>query len=246
MRDDVDEASRSRSLPVALLAYAVALAAFLLIPPVLHATVGPPGGFTMQEAVDLFTPIVVLPLAWWVLECLGGLSRREQLAFLMIAIVWVEGQAIHLATNAIGDVFEHGPARDAFYATEAGDLDHWFDEVLSHWLWHLAWAALSVLMVAIAGRRREWPGGPGVVSAAAGLIHGATFFFVTTEGETALLGVPLSIGLLAWTARETAAGSRNPAIRFFLVSSAVTLLGYVVWAGLNGWRLVEPCSVIGC
>ena len=243
--DDVDP-KRARRLPRALLAYAVALAAFLLVPPVLHATVGPPGGFTLQEAVDLLTPVVVVPLAWWVLDCLGELPKVELVVFLVIAVVWVEGQAIHLATNAIGDVFVRGPARDAFYATEAGDLDHWFDEFLSHWLWHLAWAALSVLIVAIAARRRDWPEGPGWLSALAGAIHGATFFFVTTEGETTLLGVPLSIVLLAWTGRETAAGSRNPAIRFFLVSSAVTLVAYVGWAALNGWQLVEPCSVIGC
>jgi hypothetical protein len=246
MVQDALDPERARRLPWALLAYAVALAAFLLLPPILHASVGPPGGFTLQEAVDLFTPIVVLPLAWWVLDCLGGLRPVELLIFLVIAIVWVEGQAIHLATNAIGDVFVRGPAREAFYATEAGDLDHWFDEVLSHWLWHIAWAALSILIVAIATRRREWPGGPGLVSALAGAVHGATFFFVTTEGETAILGIPLSIGLLAWTARETATGSRNPAIRFFLTSSAVTLAAYVIWAGLNGWQLKEPCSVIGC
>ncbi|HEX5013549.1 MAG TPA: hypothetical protein VFV72_05245 [Candidatus Limnocylindrales bacterium] len=243
---DVVDPERARRLPWALLAYAGALAAFLLLPPILHATVGPPGGFTLQEAVDLFTPIVVLPLAWWALDCLGGLRPVELLIFLIIAIVWVEGQATHLATNAIGDVFARGAARDEFYATEAGDLDHWFDEVLSHWLWHLAWAALSVFIVAVATRRREWPRGPGRLSAAAGAVHGATFFFVTTEGETALLGIPLSVVLLGWTARETAAGSRNPAIRFFLVSSVVTLTGYLVWAALNRWQLVEPCSVIGC
>jgi hypothetical protein len=246
MHEDVIDPTRARRLPWALLAYALALAAFLLLPPVLHATVGPPGGFTLQEAVDLFTPIVVIPLAWWVLECLGGLRPVELLIFLIIAIVWVEGQAIHLATNAIGDVFVRGAARDAFYATEAGDLDHWFDEVLSHWLWHLAWAALSLLIFALAAPRRTWPGGPGRLSAVAGAVHGATFFFVTTEGETTLLGLPLSIALLIWTSRETTLGSRNPAIRFLLVSSVVTLAGYVVWAALNGWQLKEPCSVIGC
>ena len=82
----------------------------------------------------------------------AGWAGDELLVFLVIAIVWVEGQAIHLATNAIGDVFSPGPARDAFYATEAGDLDHWFDEGLGHWLWHLAWAALSILML-VAGDR---------------------------------------------------------------------------------------------
>jgi hypothetical protein len=252
MGDDVDEARRSRSLPVAILAYAIALAAFLLVPPILHASVGPPVGFTLQEGVDLFTPIVVLPLAWWVLECLGGLGRRELLVFLVIAIVWVEGQAIHLATNAIGDVFTAGPARDAFYATQAGDLDHWFDEGLGHWLWHLAWAALSVLMLFVASRRSASPAasvagmGALAVAAVAGVIQGVTFFFVTVEGETTLLGVPFSVAVVAWTVRETARGSTNPAIRFFLVSAAVTLLAYIGWIALEGWPFAEPCAVIGC
>jgi hypothetical protein len=246
MREDVDEARSWRSLPVALLAYAVALAAFLLIPPILHATVGPPAGFTMQEAADLFTPVVVLPLAWWVLECLGGLSRREQLVFLVIAIVWVEGQAIHLATNAIGDVFNPGPARGTFYATEAGDLDHWLDEGLGHWLWHLAWAALSIMILWRATVRRDWPAPASWLSVIAGAIQGVVFFFVTVEGETTLLGIPLSLFLLAWAGRETLAGSTNPAIRFFLVTSAVTLLLYAAWAIAFGWPFAEPCAMLGC
>lgn len=246
MSEDAVDPARSRHLPLALFAYAAALAVFLLLPPILHATVGPPGGFTMQEAVDLFTPIVVLPLAWWVLDCLGPLRRVDAFLFLVVAIVWVEGQAIHLATNAIGDVFSRGAERDAFYATPAGDLDHWFDEGLGHWLWHLAWAALSILMLAVTSRRRSWSAGSGILAAVGGLLHGLTFFFVTVEGETVLLGIPLCIFLVAWSFRETAAGSTNPAIRFFLVSSAVTLLVYLGWAAANGGRLVEPCSVLAC
>jgi hypothetical protein len=244
--EDVVDLDRARRLPVALFAYAAALALFLLVPPVLHATVGPPGGFTAQEAVDLFTPIVVLPLAWWILDCLGGLSRRELLVFLVIAIVWVEGQAIHLATNAIGDVFSPGTERGTFYATEAGDLDHWFDEGLGHWLWHLAWAALSILMLWRATVRRTWPTPAGALAIVAGLIQGMTFFFVTVEGETTLLGIPLSLFIVAWTARETLGGSTNPVFRFFLVSSAVTLLVYAVWVIAYGWPFAEPCAILGC
>jgi hypothetical protein len=244
--EDVVDLERARRLPVALLAYAAALAVFLLAPPALHATVGPPGGFTAQELVDLLTPIVVLPLAWWVLDCLGGLSRRELVAFLLIAIVWVEGQAIHLATNAIGDVFSPGDARGTFYATEAGNLDHWFDEGLGHWLWHLAWAALSILILWRATVRRDWPTAESLLSLAAGLMQGVTFFFVTVEGETTLLGIPLSLFILAWTTRERLGGSTNPVFRFFLVSSAVTLLLYAMWAIAYGWPFAEPCAILGC
>jgi len=143
MSEDVVDLERARRLPVALLAYAAALALFLLIPPVLKASVGPPQGFTAQELVDLFTPIVVLPLV-------------------------------------------------------------------------------------------------------AGAIVGVTFFFVTVEGETTALGIPLSLLFVAWTARETLAGSSNPVFRFFLVSSAVTLLTYAAWAIAYGWPFAEPCAVLGC
>src|SRR4029079_18459423 len=112
-----------------------------------------------------------------VLECLGGLSRREQLVFLVIAILWVEGQAIHLATNAIGDVFHPVPARGTFYATEAGCLDHWFDEGLGHWLWHLAWATLSIMILWRAPGRRDWPAAATWADGIGGGIPGGVCFF---------------------------------------------------------------------
>jgi hypothetical protein len=246
-RVDVVDADRSKRLPGALLAYAVALAFFLLVPPNLHPTVGPPTWFTLQEAVDLLTPVVVIPLAWFVLDCCGVIRGRALVAFLIIAAVWIEGQGIHLAANAIGDAVARGGARDAFYATDAGDLDHWLDEVLSHWMWHLAWAALAILMLGVAIRRRDWPTGPGgATSAIAGILHGVTFFFVTTEGGTTAMGIPLSIVLLAWSGRETARGSTHPVFRFYLVASIVTLCVYLVWAAFNGGRLVEPCEVLTC
>ena len=50
-------------LPRALLGYAVALAVLALGPPFLTGSVGPPMGFTLQEAADLLTPLIVIPLA---------------------------------------------------------------------------------------------------------------------------------------------------------------------------------------
>ena len=88
--------SRIDRLPAALLAYAIALAVLLLVPPYLKAAVGPPEEFTLQEATDLLTPLVIIPLAWLVLDLTGGLGRRGLVAFLVVAALWVEGQGIHL------------------------------------------------------------------------------------------------------------------------------------------------------
>ena len=142
---------RSERLPRALLAYAVALAALTLVPPSLTASVGPPTGFTLQEAADLLTPIIVIPLAWYVFDLTGGLGRIGLVAFLIIAAVWIEGQAIHLAANAVGDAVPPG-AVEAFLGTAPGDLNHWLDEFLSHWLWHVGWVAMSILLLAAASR----------------------------------------------------------------------------------------------
>ena len=200
--------------------------------------------------MDLLTPIVVIPLAWWVLSGIGGLRGRAMVAFLVVAALWIEAHGIHLAANAIGDAFPAGPERDAFYATDAGALDHFLDEDLSHWLWHIAWVALSALMLLHATWRRGWPAGAsglgGLAAAAAGLIHGFTFFLVTAEGGTAGLGVPASIVFLGWSGLEVRRGSRHPVFTFFLVASTVTLALDVIWTVLNGGRLVEPCSVLGC
>ena len=166
----------------------------------LKASVGPPQAFTLQEAADLLTPLVVIPLAWLVFDLAGGLGRRGLVAFLVIGALWVEGQGIHLAANAIGDAFPPGGA-ETFYQTVPGDLDLWLDETLSHWMWHVAWVALSVLGArrgdACAVPRRCAASSP--TAAVAGLVHGATFFLVSVEGVTTLLGIPASILILAWS-----------------------------------------------
>ena len=231
---DAAAGRRADRIPLGLLSYAVALALFLLVPPLLKSTVGPPQGFTLQEAADLFTPVVVLPLAWAVLELAGGLSRRGTVVFLLLAIVWVEGHGIHLAANAIGDVFERS-VRDAFYATPVGDLDNWLDAVLSHWLWHVAYVGIAV-MILWRGRtappsrsRSAW-----AAAAFAAFVYGVVFFIVTVQGETYQLGIPASVAFLAWSGVEAWRGPRDRAIvTFFLVASFASLLLYAGWAVIN-------------
>ncbi len=235
---------RANRLPWALLAYALALAALLLVPPYLTTSVGPPTAFTLQEAADLLTPLIVVPLAWYVYELAGGLGRTGLVAFLVVAAVWIEGQGIHLAANAIGDAFSHDAAK-TFYGTVPGDLDLWLDETLSHWMWHAAWVALSVLILAAATRAPlSTASGPSTTAAAAGFLHGATFFLVTVEGTTTLLGIPASILLLAWSALAARQGlAGRPVVAFFLVATVVTLLGYLGWGALHGWTLPEFSKV---
>jgi hypothetical protein len=236
-------------LPRALLAYSVAIAVFLLIPPTMKWAVGPPDAFTGQELLDLFTPVVVLPIAWVVLSLGGGLDRRAGVAFAAIGGLWAGAQGIHLAANAIGDAFPAGTARDAFYATAAGELDHFLDEDLGHWAWHAAWALLSILLLVTARHVRTFPEPSRratLTAAVAGVVHGVTFAIVTTEGGTAGLGIPLSIALLGAAGDRVRTGSRHSTLVFLAASSVVTLVAYLGWALANGGRLLEPCEVLGC
>ena len=231
-----------------LLLYAVGLGLFLLVPPTLKATVGPPGAFTAQELLDLLTPVVAIPLAWWVLEGIRPIRGWWLVAALLLSIAWIDAHGIHLAANAIGDAFASGPERDAFYATTAGDLDHWLDEGLGHWEWHLAWAGLTVLLL-LAARARPPVPSPGRWPAVSlgGAIHGITYFVVTTEGGTAvLLGMPLSALIVALTARDVAIGAGTAVSRFFLIASLVSLALWIGWLVANGGRMVEPCEVLHC
>jgi hypothetical protein len=181
--DSPIQSSAEKRLPVALLAYAVALAICLLVPPFLKAPVVPPEGFTLQEAADLLTPLVAIPLAWVVVDLAGGLGRRGLVAFLVVSAIWVEGQGIHLAANAIGDAFPKGGA-EVFYATVPGNLDYWLDEILSHWMWHVGWVAISGLMLMSAVRSRVGaPDRTSLLAASAGLVYGATFFCVNGRGS---------------------------------------------------------------
>lgn len=231
---------RGDRLSRALLGYAVALAVLLLVPPSLTASVGPPTGFTLQEAVDFFTPLIVIPLVWYVFDLTGGLGRVGLLAFLVIGALWIEGQAIHLGANAVGDAVPPD-ATETFVRTAPGELNHWLDETLSHWTWHIAWVALSILLLAAASRTQGAPAArTSLTAAAAGFVHGATFFVVTVEGVTTLLGIPASIVLLLWSASlaRRRLGSR-PIVVFFLVASIVTLVGYAGWAASHGGTLPE-------
>ena len=200
----------------------------------------------------------MIPAAWWVVAGVAPLRGRVLAALLLISVVWIEAHGVHLAANAIGDVFDAGAPRDAFYATDAGPLDHFLDEDLSHWVWHAAWVALTLVMAAVASGPttamrtagadspvRSSPGNVGL-TAVAGVIHGLTFFLVTAEAGTAGLGIPVSIAFAAWSASRIRAGTRNPVLTFVLVGSVVTLAADLVWAALHGGRLVEPCSVLGC
>jgi hypothetical protein len=236
----MDSATSTAGYGRALLAYAIAQAAFLLIPPFLLAETGVVPGFTWQETLDLATPVVVVGLLALAFRRGGGTGW---IPLVLLACVWVAGQGIHLAANGIRDAFSSDQLQ-AFDQTAGGQLAHWLDEVLSHWVWHGAWVALVLLLAfstlpsgrARGGIRREGA----VVPLLAGGIHGFTWFVVTVEGLTATLGIPAAILFtgLGFMPRRAGGSARVTAL-FLLATGVIALIAYAGWAAINCGQLPE-------
>jgi hypothetical protein len=189
------------------------------------------------DVLDVLTPLVLIPF-YWVLYRLDGrkpLTVREMLWFLVFAALWAEGHGMHLSANSIGNLDEINPAG------QSAALTHFYDEVLSHYLWHAGVVGMTVLLL-----RRQWQNPfVGSVSmlreeALAALLYGITFFVTFTEGGTAPLGIPFS---LIVTIFGLTVGRRQvrqqPLLAFFTIAQTIALLLFVIWFLVNGFRLPQ-------
>lgn len=225
------------------LAYAVAFAAFLVVP-VAFRTQAPwpfPKGVYWQEVLDLLTPVVLIPLSWLLcsLDDAGTRpGRGVQLAFLVMAAVWVEGQGVHLAANSIARPWEHAPA-------PTGALAEWYDGILSHYLWHVGivgiWAIAIARSLAHPIRDRL---APRTELVAAALVLGVTWFAVMIESGTEPLTLPFTVAaalVVAVQGRPRIAST--PVASFLGGAFAVSLLLVAAWAIRWGGQLPQFTEV---
>ncbi len=210
-----------------ILVFSVAFAVFFMGPPVLETQFGPYPLMKLGDVFDLLTPLLLIPL-YWLLYQVGQEKKPslgEGVAFMVLAALWVQGQGMHLAANSIGHLLEEMTGSDASILTS------FYDEVLSHYLWHLGVVGLSALLLI-----RQWQNpftgersSPGIV-VLAGIIHGLTFFAIVVEGETALLGIPFAIAVtmagLVWGRHKL---REEPLLLFFLFSYVVAMLFFAGW-----------------
>lgn len=91
-----------------------------------------------QDAFDILTPLVLIPIYWLLFRhaAANGKSLGEEIAFVVLAAVWVEGQGMHLSANSIDNLIEalaRGQIID-IRATDIYRLTYFFDEHLSHYM----------------------------------------------------------------------------------------------------------------
>jgi len=224
-----------RSLPAFALAFAV-----LIMGPCLLGI--PLPGYPLMavaDALDLLTPVVLLPLyGWLVYEAHGVPGPRMCAVFLALAGLWVEGQGIHLAANSVGHHVTDAAPR------ELQSLVYFYDEQLSHALWHSGVLGLSALCLWPSPRARAAARDVLVLPLACGVVYGFTFFCMVIEGATAALGVPFAVAAVALVLLGGRSElRRRPVPLFFVAGYAFADLLFLVWA--LWWGGLPEFSAVG-
>jgi hypothetical protein len=201
-----------------------------------------------QDVFDILTPVVLIPVYWLLFRQSAGneSSLGEEIAFMVLAAVWVEGQGMHLSSNSIDNLID-ALARSKVLDIKTSDIYHltyFFDEHLSHYMWHIGMLGLAALLIYHEWRR---PAGLTTVWWAAGLagiLYGFTYFCDFIEGQTVILGLPFALIVvlftLIWGRHKL---SQRPVLAFFFVTCLLALLLFTGW-GLY-WHGFPQFSDVG-
>jgi hypothetical protein len=206
--------------------FALAFAAFFILPAFLDSPFPPYPLMKVGDVFDLLTPLVLIPLYWVIFAQVLPTPPKSAAvtAFLLLAALWVLGQGAHLAANSIGHQLEELKATDAY------TLTYFYDEVLSHYLWHLGVFGLSALLMVIDARSSDTSNGRLVTQLPAALIYGFTFFLIIIEGQTWPVGLPFAViagvAPLVFKRREL---SGKPVLGAFTLAHLIALILTVGW-----------------
>ncbi len=187
-----------------------------------------------QDAIDILTPVVLMPIYWLLFRYATskGSGLVEEIAFLVLAALWVEGQGMHLSANSISNLIESSADNQGINlaGTDIFSLTYFYDEYLSHYLWHIGVLGLAALLI-----YREWRQPVGVATAwlaaiSGGILHGFTYFAIFLEGQTLALGLPFAflvvLFTLIWGRKKL---SQQPVLGFFFVACLVAALLFTGW-----------------
>ncbi len=187
-----------------------------------------------QDVLDHLTPLVLIPLYWLLFRSAvtGQSNRSEELAFMVLAALWVLGQGMHLAANSVNNMAEALAASQVIdiTSTDAYKLTYFIDENLSHYLWHLGFLGLAALLI-----YREWKRPAGIktvwwATSLGGIIYGFTYFCIFLEGQTTLIGFPFALVITLLTLISGRKKLRDhPLLAFFFVACLLASLLFAGW-----------------
>jgi hypothetical protein len=230
-----------KKLPMLVLVFSLAFIVFLIVPPLLGFPFGPFPLMSSGDAFDILTPLVLLPLYWALfVACCPDAARntRAVAVFMALAGLWAMGQGMHLAANSIGHYLSDMNGGDIFR------LSHFYDEVLSHYLWHLGIIGLSIFLIfhewrgCVTGSGRSWP------VLIAGLIYGFSYFLIVIEAGTAPVGITFAVFIVLFGIfRGRHYCNQKTLLAFFSTAYALAVLLFIIWAIM--WGGLPQFSEVG-
>ena len=201
-----------------------------------------------QDALDLLTPLVLIPIYWLLFKAASGEapSGRVEIAFMVLASLWVLGQGMHLAANSVDNLIEGLARRQVVDVrpTDVYQLAYWFDEHLSHYAWHLGVVGLAALLIYREARRPSGEATTWWVIIVSGVLYGFLLFTIFLEGQTVILGLPSLLVMVVFgliSARRKLA--QRPVLAFFFVACLLGLLLLGGWGVY--WRGFPQFSDVG-
>jgi hypothetical protein len=214
-----------------ILLFAACFAFLILAPPFLGIPLPAYPLMHWADALDLLTPLVLIPLYWMLFSGSGRAAppRSLVLIFLVLGALWTLGHGMHLSANSISNLL--GPGSSAVH-----QLVHFYDEVLSHYLWHIAIVGLSVLLLAgpAMAQPQAAPVPWGIILPSA-LLYGFTYFAAVNEGGTVPFGLPAAaLIVLALLLRRRTSIRSDSLTAFFFFGYAIALILFAVWFGYWG------------
>ncbi len=223
-----------KRLTILILAFAILTLVFIILLVFLRIPFAPYPLVSYQDAFDILTPLVLIPSYWLLFRHSGAgrASPAEEIAFMVLSAVWVEGQGMHLSANSIDNLIE-GLARNHVLdikPTDVYTLTHFFDEHLSHYLWHIGMIGLAALLIIHEWRRPAEVATNWAVTVLAGIVYGFSYFCIFLEGQTVVLGLPFSLLVVAWTLIWGRSKLQTrPVLAFFFAACLLALLLFTGW-----------------
>lgn len=225
------------------LVFACLFTVFIIFIPFLSSQFGPYPLMKVQDVADIFTPLVLIPAYWLLFEITPEKrpARAEIIAFLIIGALWAEGQGMHLSSNSVDNLLQgKGPVQVVEAVSRLGPglttsgvatLTYFYDEVLSHYLWHAAMMAFVALIILRQWRNPFDQPAPNLgLPIAAGVLYGIDHGLMVLEGGTMPLAVPFAAVVVVFTLIwGRAALPRQPLLVFLSVAFAVALVLWLVW-----------------
>jgi hypothetical protein len=207
-----------------ILIFTVAFAILIMVPAFLSQQFSPYPLIKAGDVLDIFCPLVLIPLYWLLFRLGKPPTTREMIAFLVFVALWVEGQGMHLGANSIKHLM------DVLHDTDAYTLTNFYDEVLGHYLWHIGMVALTALLIwrqaanplasPLASLRTE------VVCA---VIYGIVTFIIITEAGTVPLGLPFAAIVAVVGLLRRRQWREQPVAAFFYLAHILALILFAIW-----------------